>query len=176
MVVVREDYRVYSAPRWVRPTVERLLASLSQHHTGDLAAVVLTDSAAADARKVRRMRKNRRGVLLGRYHHAWAGERAWIEIVVDRIVPTCPKYLAWLQWTRDAAFAHVLFHDVGHHLDATVGAHARSGEPAAEAWSTRLHALHFSKRYWYVRRTLPLLRLLLQARRAMAKWRRRREQ
>jgi hypothetical protein len=151
MVSVREDYSGYSPPRWVRPTVERLLSSLSEGHICGLSAIVLTDSATADSRKVRRMRRNRAGIVLGRYHPYWAGHRAWIEIVVDRAVPTCPKYLGWFQWARDMTIAGVLFHEVGHHLDATVGAGARGGEPAAEAWKLRLSTLHFATRYRYLR-------------------------
>jgi hypothetical protein len=158
MVVVREDYREYRAPGWVRPTVERLLGSLSPQHVAGLSAVVLTDSATADARKVRRPRRNRRGVVLGRYHPAWTGNQPWIEIVVDRVVASCPRYVAWLQWARDFTLAEVLFHEVGHHLDATVGAPARSGEPAAEAWSRRLYWLHFRRRHRYLLRLLRVLR------------------
>jgi hypothetical protein len=158
MVVVREDYGEYSPPRWVRPTVERLLASLSEQHVGGLAEVVLTDAVTADTRKARRMRRSRHGKVWGRYHHAWSGNRAWIEIVVDRIVLASPKYLAWIQFVHDLTLGYVLFHEVGHHLDATVGAPARAGEPAAEAWQQRLFALHFAKRYWYLKRVVPLMR------------------
>jgi hypothetical protein len=169
MIPIREDYDAYSPPRWVRPTVERLLACLSAGHVGGLSAVVLTDAATADARKTRRMRKNRRGVPLGRYHAAWSGEKAWVEIVVDRIVPTCPRHLVMFQWARDLTLAQVLFHEVGHHLDATVGAPARSGEPAAEAWRRRLTAVHFRRRYWYFRPAVPLLRLFALFARHMAR-------
>jgi hypothetical protein len=174
MVIIHEDYGAYSPPHWVRPTVERLLASLSAGHLGGLGAVVLTDAATADARKERRMRKNRRGVPLGRYHAAWSGEKAWIEIVVDRIVPTCRRYLVMFQWARDVTLSQGLFHEVGHLLDSTVGAPARSGEPAAEAWRKRLSLLHFRRRYWYFRPAVPLLRLFALFARHMAHRERRR--
>ena len=48
---------------------------------------------------------------------------------------------------RDLALAGVLFHELGHHLDATVGAAARAGERAAEDWSVRLHRQYFRRRY-----------------------------
>jgi hypothetical protein len=73
-------------------------------------------------------------------------------------VPTCPRYVAWAQWARDFTLADVLFHEVGHHLDVTVGAPARSGEPAAQAWSKRLYRLHFRTRHPYLQRMLPILR------------------
>lgn len=174
MVAVREDYREYSPPRWVRPTVERLLSSLSEGHIGGLSTIVLTDSATADTRKVRRMRRNRAGIVSGRYHPRWAGDGAWIEIVVDRAVPACPQYLRCFQWARDLAIAGVLFHEVGHHLDATVGAAARGGEPAAEAWRSRLSTLHFAKRYGHLRHFRRAAPLLLRFVRIMARRRSRR--
>ena len=57
-----------------------------------------------------------------------------------------------LPFMRDIAFAGTLFHEVGHHLDHTIGAPAPSGEAAAEAWNGRLMVFYFSyfrKHYWY---------------------------
>ena len=158
MVDVHEDYTTYAPPRWARPTVERLLHSLDPSHMNGLTAIVLTDSKTADARKnSRRMRGNRRGVVIGRYHPASSASQAWIEIVVDRVVPDLPQHLAWLQFVRDFAIAGVLFHEIGHHLHATVGSAGRGGEESAEDWRLRLSAVHFNRRFWYLRPILPVL-------------------
>ena len=117
MVHVHEDYTTYAPPQWARQTVERLLHSLDPSHVNGLTAIVLTDSNRADARKTGRgMRGNRRGGVVGRYHPASSASQAWIEIVVDRVVPDLPQRLAWLQLVRDFAVADALFHEIGHHL------------------------------------------------------------
>jgi hypothetical protein len=158
MVHVREDYTTYATPRWTRPTVERLLLSLYPSHVNGLSAIVLTDSNKADARKNgRRIRGNRRGVVVGRYHPASVASQAWIEIVVDRVVTDLPQRLTWLQLVRDFGMASVLFHEIGHHLHATVGSAARGGELSADDWRLRLSAVHFNRRFWYLRPILPLL-------------------
>jgi hypothetical protein len=62
------------------------------------------------------------------------GPPAWIEIVVDDIVAELSVWpLANWQFARDGGVGPVLFHEIGHHLDSTIGAEARSGEPAADA-------------------------------------------
>jgi hypothetical protein len=170
MVPVREQYENYSPPPWVKPTVERLLGSLSRGHVNGLEAIVLTDSGSADARKRRRTRAQKRaqkhGVVLGTYWHGWAGRRPWIEIVVDRVVPEVPRHLRLFKLAREVVFAGVLFHEIGHHLDATVGSVARGDEANAEAWRRRLNAVHFAARYWYLR---PVLAMLVRFSRLMAR-------
>jgi hypothetical protein len=157
MVPVREQYADYSPPSWVTPTVERLLGSLSHGHVNGLEAIVLTDSRSTAERKRRRTRAQKHGLAMGMYHPAWAGNRLWIEIVVDRVVPVVPSHLKVFRWAREVAFAGVLFHEIGHHLHATVGSAARGGEASAEAWRLRLSAVHFMNRYWYLRPVFPLL-------------------
>jgi len=54
--------------------------------------------------------------------------------------------------TLNTSFTRVVRHaEIGHHLDRTIGAQARGGEPAAEDWNKRLGRLYFPRRYWWVR-------------------------
>ncbi len=152
MIPIREDFQDYVAPRWFRRTVERLLGSLANAHTQGLSAIVLTNATRAMRRKGgRSSRRNRRGTPIGRYHHAYHGEGAWVELIVDRIVAGIPKPLLRAQVVRDLVVGHTLYHELGHHLHETIGSSARGGEPSAEAWGRRLSRLHVRKRYWYVR-------------------------
>jgi len=57
---------------------------------------------------------------------------------------------------RNIVLAGTLFHEIGHHLDNTIGAPARGGEAAAEAWQGRLLRFYFRKQYWYL---LPFVRI-----------------
>jgi hypothetical protein len=152
MVPIREDFQDCIATRWLRPTVERLLRSLSSAHTHELSAILLTNSMRTMRRnRGRSSRRNRRGTPIGRYHPPCRGERGWVELIVDRIVADMPKPLLQLQLARDLVVARVLYHELGHHLDETVGPAARGGESSAEAWRRRLFRLHARKRYWYLR-------------------------
>jgi hypothetical protein len=61
------------------------------------------------------------------------------------------RFLAAIPFVRDTAFAQVLYHEVGHHVERIIGAPAPAGESAAEAWNDRLRRVYFRKRYWYLR-------------------------
>ena len=165
VVQISENYKDYSPPRWIRYTIERLLSSIPESYTQGLSTIVLADSTAAPKlHKWRSPRRHRKGEMLGAYHRKLNGDPAWIQLVVDRIVKEIPRPLRWLQFARDVTFARVLFHEIGHHLDNTVGSTARAGEPAAEAWRMRLSRTHFLKHYPYLRVVAPfglyLLRVL----------------
>jgi hypothetical protein len=151
MVPIREDFQDYVAPRWFKRTVERLLGSVSSAHTQGLSAIVLTNSTRAVRRKGgRSSRRQRRGTPIGRYHKAYRGERAWVELIVDRIVAQMPRPVQYVQLLREMAVGHVLYHELGHHLHETVGSAARGGEPSAEAWRSRLSRLYIKKRYGFL--------------------------
>src|SRR5262245_42118779 len=108
MVPIREDFQGYAAPRWFKRTVERLLGSLSSAHTQRLSAIVLTNSARAMRRKGgRSSRRQRRGTPIGRYHPAYRGERAWVELIVDRIVGDMPRPLQHVQLLRDLVVGQI---------------------------------------------------------------------
>lgn len=171
MATVHESYREYRAPRWIRPTVDRLLASIPAAHLSGLGTVVLTDAAAIGVGKTQRVagRKYDRNACLGFYHRKRGGTPASIEIVVDNAVAGWPAFALQLNLFRDLVLARVLFHELGHHLDATIGAAAPSGEAAAEDWGRRLRRLYFRRRYWW-------LRPFAVAFRPVARWMHRRAQ
>jgi hypothetical protein len=153
VATVHESYREYQAPRWIRPTVERLLASIPAAHLSGLGTVVLTDAAAIGVGKTKRVagRKYNRNACLGFYRRKHGGTPASIEIVVDNAVAGWPAFVFVLNLFRDLVVARVLFHELGHHLDATIGAAAPTGEAAAEDWNRRLGRLYFRRRYWWLR-------------------------
>ena len=162
MIEIHSEFREYVAPDWVLRTVKRLLASVPDAQCRGLGAIVLTERAVTTTRKgSRSKRKDRRAIPLGCYHHARDGAPAWIEIVMDEIVSELSeKPLANWQFRRDRAVGRVLFHEIGHHLDRTIGAAARSGEPAAEAWMRTLWRQHARRHYWYLRLFKPIFVVL----------------
>jgi len=163
MVRVSESYQAEGAPPWMRVTVERLLQSVPEDLLGSLGTVVLTDSASIGGGKTQRLagRKYNRSECRGFYHAATRQEPAWIELVADNMVARWPKPVLTLRLARDVVVAQTLFHELGHHLSATVGARARSHEAAAEDWRLRLSRGYFRKRYGYLRLPIRVALLLL---------------
>jgi len=125
---------------------------------------MLTDAESIGRGKTRRVRgrKYDRNKCFGFYHPRTQGETAWIELVADNIVAGMPRPLLRLQLMRDMVVSRALFHEIGHHLDATLGSGARGGEAAAEDWCRRLSRAHFRKRYWYLK---PVAKLIAAIRR-----------
>ena len=69
----------------------------------------------------------------------------------------------------------VLFHEIGHHLDATGGSIGRVGEHGAQAWEARLSGQYLRQRYGYLRRFAPVMRLMARFTKSMAARQRRRD-
>jgi hypothetical protein len=155
-----DDYRNFEPPKWFRPTVVRLLASLAPEHVGSLRAVVLTNATAIGKGKTRRVggRKYRRDACLGFYHGSHRGQQPWIQLVVDNITRSAPPSMLRLQVFRDLVVSKTLFHEIGHHLDRTVGSASRGGEFSADDWQKRLTKRHMRSKYWYLRLVLAALR------------------
>ena len=153
MVEISESYRGSGHYKWMRPTVDRLLESLPPELLTGLGTIVLTDAQSIGPGKTQRVRgrKHHRNKCLGFYHHRTQSEVAFIELVADNIAPRVPRLLLHLQFFRDMFVSQTLFHEIGHHLDATAGSAARNGEVAAEDWCRRLSRMHFLKRYWYLK-------------------------
>ena len=83
-------------------------------------SVLLTNSAAVTKGKTRRVagRKHLLRECEGFYHR----RPACVELVVDNILAWGAAYSTSERDLTENAFASVLFHEIGHHLDYTVGA------------------------------------------------------
>jgi hypothetical protein len=169
MTDIRSEITDGTEPAWMRPTVERLLASLPDGSCQGLGAIVLTRSdIALGRRRGRRSRANRNGVPLGAYHPRWSGQSAWIELMVDQIVKQVPPGLAWIRLFREFAVGRVLFHEIGHHLDATNRSVGRTGEHGAIAWERRLSRRFIQQTYGYLRPLAPVFALAARFAKRMA--------
>ena len=90
---------------------------------------------------------------LGFYRPAWSGGPPGIYLIVDNILR---DERSWLQLGKDFTMAEVLFHEVGHHLNARVGRISGNEEASAEAWQMKLWRTHLRKRYWGSSAPLPI--------------------
>jgi hypothetical protein len=161
---INESYKGFTPPSWFRPTVERLLSSLPSEQLVNLRSIVLTDSVSIGRGKTRRVsgRKYDRNACRGFYYQAWRGRPAWIQLVADNIVAGCPAFLLHLQLFRDHQVAQTLYHEVGHHLQKTIGSTVRGEEEVAEYWRDRLVKMHFQHRYRYLRPVVLVLKTPVQ--------------
>ena len=161
MLPIHENYSDYQPPRRFRKSVERLLASLPQGHLLGVESIVLTDSAKLGRGKTKRIRgrKYPEKACLGFYHPGTKSNGPWIELVADNMVRQMPEAFMRWQFLSDMIVADTLYHEVGHHLDGTIGSTSRAGEQAADAWAKRLRYAHFEKRYWFI---APIVKLILR--------------
>ena len=143
MIPVVDGYKDYLPPRGVRRTIEKLLCSLPKHYISGLESVVLTNAGAVGRGKTTRYgdRKYNLRDCRGFYYGQPANGKPWIEIIVDNIIPDWPQWVLRVPLIREVLFAPILFHEVGHHLNATIGSIGRGEESAAEEWCERLGRL-----------------------------------
>jgi hypothetical protein len=73
---------------------------------------------------------------------------------VDNIVTKTPPKGFWsfvlARFWRDGSFGDVLFHEIGHHIHATVRPEHREKEDVAEDWRKKLWGNFGRKKYWYL--------------------------
>jgi len=171
LLPIIENYRDYSPPVWVRASVERLIGSLALEHVNGLESIVLTNAAAVGRGKTNRVggRKYHRSACRGFYNPGSRNQRPWIQIVVDTTVPDAPRFVMSMRIVQDFFIADALYHEVGHHLDATIGSASRGGEAAANDWCRRLTKLHVRRRYRHLISAIKLLRGVLKLSASLAR-------
>jgi hypothetical protein len=81
---------------------------------------------------------------------------------VDKTIQGVPRCVFAFGVFQDTILAKALYHEIGHHFDATLGSAAASGEAAAEDWSRRLTSIHVRRRYWHLVPLLKAVRTLVR--------------
>ncbi len=163
MTAVLTHFKTFSPPRWLLPTVECLLATVPPGHAQSLSHVLLTDSdgiGRGKSARVRGRKWNRRDCC-GFYHRATPRSPAHIVVIVDNVLRGVPRALRSIPFFREHALGRTIYHEVGHHLDHTVGSTSRPGEAAAENWSSRLLRQHWHSRHRISRAVLRILGALV---------------
>jgi len=150
-----ENYSMYRPPIEMMGAVSSLMASVPEAYLGGLGAVILTNTAALNHDRRRSKTKSRgRKVGLdrtrGMYHGTWKGEKAWIEIFVDKVLNGVPTVLLRIPLLRDLTLGEVLYHEIGHHVHRTKMPEYREPEDVADNWVKKLMGLHMRRRYWYL--------------------------
>lgn len=169
-----ESYQDYTAPFDATRVTRSLLQTVPDKYLAGLDCVILLNEGGLSRRdrvgKVRsRKRKVDKSRVRGFYHHAWQGKPPWIEIRVDKTFRNVsPKALFWIPLFREILLGNVLYHELGHHIDACIRPEYREKEDIAEDWNSKLMTSFLRRKYWYAVWPLVLLG-------KFRKWRRRRQ-
>jgi hypothetical protein len=150
-----EDYKSYQPPVHGADIIRGLVQCVPSEYLHALSAVVITNSAALSHKRRRektwhRKRQFRVAACLGTYHQKWQGSPAWIEIFVDNLAASCPKSFLRIPPLRDFVFAHVFYHELGHHIHKVLHPEYREREDVADKWRGYLIRLFFERKYWYL--------------------------
>jgi hypothetical protein len=164
---IREFYNDYQPPKCAIGTVRKLIRTVPEKYLQGLESVVLTNQSGLSRKRrlgkvTSRKRRHPRSSITGLYHPAYRGEKAWIELFVDKI-----EFSAygcwWIPLLREMAFGMVLFHEIGHHIDYMMKPGIREKEDVADDWRKKLFMNFFRKKYWYLIPVRKPLVLLLKA-------------
>jgi phenylalanine-4-hydroxylase len=134
-----------------------MLGSVPPEYLVGLDSVVLTSTDALSRKRRRSKTWSRKRTVKvvktrGLYHYAQKGKTAWIEIFVDRIFDGWEVGF-WLKLplVRDFLLAPVLFHEIGHHIHATVRPEFQEREDVADRWQVKLETIYYRKERPYLR-------------------------
>jgi len=164
------QYRDYAPPFEVEPIVARMLESVPSKYMLGLGEIVLTNASGLPRRLRRSVTKSRKrkasiAKARGLYYAAWQGRPAWIELFVDNILNWWGerRWSLKLTFIREILIGDVLFHEIGHHIHATVRPEFREREDVADVWKVRLKKQYNRNRH-------RLLRSLLSPFRPLMRW------
>jgi hypothetical protein len=168
---VIEAYSGYEPFFDVAALAEEMLAFVPARFLVGLSEVVLTNTANLRRRIRRSVTKSRRRKVRviearGLYHHAWHGKPAWIEIYVNNLFSWYEtgiwRWLIRFTYFRETELGDVLFHEIGHHIDATIRPEFREKEDVADDWSKKLRRKWFQEKRPWLRRLIRLVAPLLR--------------
>jgi hypothetical protein len=164
---VREFYHDYVPPRYVRKLVPRLLSSVPAQYLRGLDCIVLTNQSGLPRRHrlgkvTSRKRRVPQSRVMGRYYRTHRGKPAWIELFVDNLAAGIPLN-PLIPFIRTAVFGLVLFHEIGHHVEATIRPEFREKEDVADGWSKKLLRNYFRERYHFPKPVSWLIRWIVRA-------------
>ena len=161
-ICIKEAYRDYTPPLNVAKTVRLLLRSVPPKYLRGLDCVVLTNLSGQPRRNrvgkiIRRGRRVSRSHVAGLYHRQWQGNPPWIELYVDQILRSLPRWSSWIPLITTQLIAETLFHELGHHIHLFIRPEYREKEDVADDWKKKLHGNFIQKRYFYL---IPLIRTI----------------
>jgi hypothetical protein len=165
---ISEHYKAYRPSVNFTKLVRDLLTAVPGEYLRGLHAIVLTNRDAASGRDKRKRfwqkdRKHKLAESMGVYSHAGANNPATIRIFVDNIERESPAWALRMPVLRHLAVGDVLYHEIGHHIDAVHRPKWGGKENVAEDWNRQLKASFIRQRAWYRKPILRVLPWLMRA-------------
>jgi hypothetical protein len=153
---VVEAYRDFEPPANFKQVVETLLAYVPPKYLVGLKTIILTNSSALSRDQRRqttwsRKHKVRLSECRGSYFRATKSSPATIWLYVDNILRREPRWVTRVPLIRYMEPSNVLYHEIGHHIHATIKPAYKEREDVAEEWRRKLLGNFARKRYWYLR-------------------------
>ncbi|HEY6129186.1 MAG TPA: hypothetical protein VIW23_13490 [Candidatus Acidoferrum sp.] len=166
-----EVYRNFEPPPSLKRDVEMLVSYVPQKYLVGLKTIILTNKAGMtrDKRRQKVWSRNHKILLSdarGSYSAATRSSAASVSLYVDNIVESDPDWFRTLPVFGHGTLAHVLYHEIGHHIHRAIRPVYKEKEDVADDWSGRLWGNFCRKHYWYM---FPLLWLLARAASPIAK-------
>jgi hypothetical protein len=163
---IAKNYRNYSPPVDIAPTVEMLLNYVPEKYVAGLDYIELTNSTST--RKLRRGKTLSRSkkVKMSRCCGFYYGDH--IQILVDNLLNGAPKWMVRWPICRAILVGQVLYHEIGHHIHATQIPVYKEPEDVADQWCLYLLRQFLAKRYWYI---MPVRRPLAHLIKSYSAWR-----
>jgi hypothetical protein len=154
-VRITETYNGYKPRVSVTKVVRRLLARVPDQCIRGLDCVVLTNLSGQPRRKrlgktSSRGRRFPRARIAGLYHEKWQGQPPWIELYVDQILRSWPRWTLWVPFVRDVAIGLVLYHKLGHHVHLFLRPEYREKEDVADDLGKKFMIEFVRGEYWYL--------------------------
>lgn len=154
-IKIQDAYRDFIPPVNAKRTVGRLLLGIPGNNVSGIKTVVLTNAGGLshDRRKQKTLSRKRKVLIRdsrGLYHQRWQDGPAWIEVFVDNVCWGWPSWLLRIPFFCDLAFADVVFHELGHHIQKTRVPEFKEREDVADKWGEKLSHHYLRRRYWYL--------------------------
>ena len=170
---IKEACRAYNPPVNAARIVEQLLNLVPTEYLRGLDCIVLTNLSGQPRRRrlgkvTRRGRRMARSQVAGLYHPKWKGQLPWIELYVDQILRSMPRWTLRLPFLKDFALAHTLYHELGHHVHLTIRPEYREEEDVADEWGRKFTRNFIRRRHWYLIPVAKLIRLFSRRKNTMA--------
>jgi hypothetical protein len=159
---IKEAYRDYKPPINAAAIVRQLLTRVDSKHLRGLDCVVLSNLSGQPRRKrlgktTSRGRRISQSRVAGLYHAKWKGQPPWIELYIDQILYSFPRWALWLPILRDFAIAQTFYHELGHHIHYTIRPEHREKEDVADDWGRKFTRQFVRRKYSYM---IPIFKII----------------
>jgi hypothetical protein len=139
-------------PKYLEEIITNLLTNIPPIYFQGLDNVLLINSSDLNrARKKTKFRSRKNFSTVdsrGLYHQKFGPHEPYIELFIDNITITHQNKIFKIPILKEVFFAHVLFHELGHHINYFFKPERENKEKIADEWAEYLTLQYITKRFW----------------------------